>query len=129
MMNEAIKQYSNKSVSFEDWTKGMTEQSQIFSEALKNQGAIMDDAIRQYTEMNSKMFDYAIQHYSGTNSKLIQDAIKSQGQMMDDIIKRQGRIFDDAIEQFSQKNAKMLDEATKRQADETNPNNVKKKKR
>jgi hypothetical protein len=125
-LSNTLKQ--NKSVSFEDWTKGMTEQNRIFSEVLKNQGAIMDDAIKQYTEMNSKMFDYAIQHYSETNSKLIQDAIRSQGQMMDDIIKGQGRIFDDAIEQFSQKNAKMLDDATKQQADGTNPKDVKKKK-
>lgn len=71
----------------------MDEQNRIINEAFRSQSAMLNDAIKEFSQNNPRM---------------ISNAIRQQAEFFSQIIQQQSRIFADAMKQFDEKNTKAL---------------------
>ena len=104
----------------------MMEQNRIFNEVIREQGRMIEEAIKHYSDSNAKMFEEAIKQYSDSNTKMFEETIRRQRQIFDDTIKQQERIIDNAIKQYGDRYTKIFN-ATTKQIDKKSRQNVRNK--
>lgn len=75
---------------------------------MDEQNRIINEALRS----QSQMLNDAIKQFSENNPRMIINAIQQQAEIFNQIIKQQGRIFADAMKQFDEKKTKALQNGT-----------------
>ncbi len=75
---------------------------------MDEQNRIINEAFRS----QSQMLNDAIKEFSENNPRMIINAIQQQAEIFNQIIQQQGRIFADAMKQFDEKKTKALQDGT-----------------
>ena len=75
---------------------------------MDEQNRIINEALRS----QSQMLNDAIKQFSENNPRMIINAIQQQAEIFNQIIQQQGRIFADAMKQFDEKKTKALQNGT-----------------
>jgi phosphate uptake regulator len=75
---------------------------------MDEQNRIINEAFRS----QSQMLNDAIKEFSENNPRMIINAIQQQAEIFNQIIQQQSRIFADAMKQFDEKKTKALQDGT-----------------
>jgi vacuolar-type H+-ATPase subunit H len=75
---------------------------------MDEQNRIINEAFRS----QSQMLNDAIKEFSENNPRMIINAIQQQAEIFNQIIQQQGQIFADAMKQFDEKKTKALQNGT-----------------
>jgi vacuolar-type H+-ATPase subunit H len=81
---------------------------EAWKKMLDEQNRIINEAFRS----QSQMLNDAIKEFSENNPRMIINAIQQQAEIFNQIIQQQGQIFADAMKQFEEKKTQALQNGT-----------------